>query len=100
MILAKLIWVPVLFLVTQVGADVDPYRQFHMTNLPGASCCGGNDCKALPDEQVHRRRDGFDVAGWGFVPMAESQPGFDNRYHLCEYPKGTRRCFIYPGPGA
>lgn len=98
--MAKILsWLFLLFLVSQVRADTDPYRQFNMVGTH-SSCCGSDDCKALPDEQVKRRKDGFSVTGWGFVPMSESQPGFDNHYHLCEWPKGTRRCFIYPGPGA
>lgn len=88
-----------LLAITQVRADVDPYRGFSMPGDPTKTCCGGNDCAALPDGDVKAVRGGYSVAGWGFVPNAEAQPGPDQHYHLCEYPKGFRRCFMFPPGG-
>ena len=91
------------FLVVVVGpyllsADADPYRGFHMNGMPTASCCGGDDCAPLPDEDVEEVTGGYNVRKWGFVPFAETQPGLDRHFHLCEF-QGARRCFLIPGYG-
>lgn len=95
----KLALAAVLTIATQLPADTDPYRGFSVPGNPGQTCCGGNDCRALPDGDARAVRGGYSVIGWGFVPNAEAQPGPDGHYHLCEYPKGVRRCFLFPAGG-
>lgn len=86
-------------LLFQLSADADPYRGLVMPGTD-APCCGGNDCAPLPDSSVREVTGGFEVMGWGFVPERETQLSFDNHFHLCQYPLGTRRCFLRPGMGA
>lgn len=83
----------------QLRADIDPYRGLSMPGDPTKTCCGGNDCAPLPDGAARAVPGGYEVTGWGFVPNAEAQPGPDFHYHLCQYPPGVRRCFLFPQGG-
>lgn len=87
-------------LVFQLAFDADPYMKFRVPGHPGWGCCGGKDCKPLPDKDVSEVTGGYQVKGWGFIPFDATQDGFDNHFHLCEYPPGKIRCFLTPASGA
>ncbi len=82
-----------------MSADTDPYRGFQTVNPDGSMggpCCFSMDCAPLPDSDVKIVPGGYIVKGWGWVPNAKAQPGFDLHFHLCEYPKSVLRCFMTP----
>jgi hypothetical protein len=85
-----------------LSADADPYRGFNQMDSAKTPCCGGTDCKRLPDNEVKAVPGGYQVAGWGFVPNVKAQPGFDQHYHLCgdvnQFEKSLY-CFLTPSPG-
>lgn len=86
----------VVALIFQLSADIDPYRGFKTKG--GGDCCGGTDCAPLADTRVKAVPGGYEVAGVGFVPNADAQPGPDFRYHAC-FLNGQIRCFLTPGLG-
>lgn len=89
-------WLFAMPLVFMVGYDADPYRGF-MTKT-GGPCCGGTDCKIVDAKAVP---GGYIAHGTQmfFIPNDQAQLGFDQHYHLCEFPTGTPRCFLLPTPG-
>lgn len=77
-----------------------------ITNEKGESCCGGNDCAAIPDEDVTPVPGGYQVhvpnfkggPVQGFVPNSRAKPAKEGgEYHLCYYGQHIA-CFFYPAP--
>jgi hypothetical protein len=77
----------------------------------GLGCCGGQDCKPVPDAAVKIDREN---GGWRYLPTGELIPwsrvqqSHDFQFHRCEYlytitnskgsyQKGDTRCFFVPG---
>lgn len=76
----------------------------------GLGCCGGEDCKPIPQTSVK-----LEQGGWRYLPTGELIPFYrvqqshDFEFHRCEYlyafdgDKGQRheigdtRCFFVPG---
>lgn len=96
-----LLGLALIFIAGNVSADTDPYRGFKPLSGTINSCCGGDDCRALADDDVEAQPGGYWIKSkkW-FVPNASAQPGPDTaHYHLCEYPLGHLNCFLIPAPG-
>ena len=77
-----------------------------LQNEAGEYCCGGNDCAAVPDQDVTPVPGGYQVhvpffkSGpvAGFVPNSRAKPAKEGgQYHLC-YWGGEIKCFFYPAP--
>jgi hypothetical protein len=78
--------------------------------IDGVHCCGDNDCKELPDQNVRIGPNGYslllsDPAGRNksvveLVPFFEAQPSEDGHYWRCKRYDGSRRCFFAPMPSS
>jgi hypothetical protein len=78
--------------------------------IDGVHCCGENDCRQLPDEDVSvgpagyslllGRPDGASGNVVETVPYKEAQPSEDGHYWRCKRYDGSRRCFFAPMPGS
>jgi hypothetical protein len=66
----------------------------------GSHCCGEDDCKMIPRDQVRATPAGYRLPSGEVVPYAEAQPSEDGEFWRCEYYDGSRRCFFSPFPGA
>jgi hypothetical protein len=80
-------------------------------NKNGEWCCNEHDCEAISAEDVHERRDGFDVRlvfaanpplesriERRFIPRSQAQESKDGKYWHCRRPDRTTRCFFFPPP--
>lgn len=49
------------------------------------ACCGGNDCKPVPDGTVVEQKDGVEVKGWGKLSYSDQRLHWsqDDSDHLC-----------------
>lgn len=75
--------------------------------ISGLSCCGGNDCAEIGDDEVTPVPNGYQVHVRqfmnvgpieGFVPNEQARPAKEGgSYHLCVV-QGAIRCFFFPAP--
>lgn len=50
-----------------------------------SSCCGGEDCKPVPDGTVTETKEGVTVQGWGIMSESDGRLRWsqDERDHIC-----------------
>ncbi len=66
----------------------------------GEHCCGDNDCKIVPTDQVKATHRGYELLNGEIVPYSEAQQSEDDHYWRCKRYNGSRRCFFAPGQGS
>ena len=59
----------------------------------GASCCGPQDCSAVPASEVETNRYGYIWRGH-FVRGRDALPSTDGQYWACTKPGGIRCLFV------
>jgi hypothetical protein len=65
-------------------------------------CCNTTDCAPYPSEKVQIVEGGWYLHDFDkFIAHDDKnvRAPLDDRYHVCELPKGTVRCFYPPGGG-
>lgn len=103
-----------LVLSTQASAHDSWISRQGLRNGAGEWCCGEGDCALMDEGAVQAKPYGYVIYGHGtigdgagairtklideIVPPSEGQPSPDGRYHRCQRPDGTRRCFFFPPP--
>lgn len=96
------------FLALHLTTVVLPVHDWYsgLKNEKDEPCCGGNDCRAVSDEDVTPVPGGYDVhvpmfmgaPVRGFVPNIRAKPAKEGaEYHMCIV-GGVIRCFFYPAP--
>lgn len=71
-------------------------------NWKGESCCGLNDCAAIPDRAVRLLRNGYAVTVGeleAVIPFERALPSPDGRFHACVW-GGEIKCLFAPPLGA
>ena len=71
-----------------------------LQNQKGESCCGGEDCAPLSDDDVTESKGGYTIKSLKItVPYSQAQSSRDSHFHACLW--GTPRelkCFFAPVP--
>lgn len=78
----------------------DWYTGLH--NEKGETCCGGQDCAPLADNDVAVVPGGYLIKHLMVtVPTARARPSesMDGHYHSCVW-GGEVKCFFFPGSGS
>lgn len=80
--------------------DAEWIQRGRFQNAVGQLCCGVNDCRLVPDEDVRIVPGGYHVISLReTVPYSEAQPSPDGKYWRCAWPTiKDRKCFFAPPP--
>ncbi|MDX8433681.1 MULTISPECIES: hypothetical protein [Mesorhizobium] len=85
------------------GANAHDWYEDKIDPLTKFKCCGGHDCRAIPQSSVRSRTDGgYTYLPHGFnIPRERVQESPDGQYHICENTyvitnQPYLRCFFAP----
>ncbi|TGS16182.1 hypothetical protein EN852_011290 [Mesorhizobium sp. M2E.F.Ca.ET.209.01.1.1] len=90
-------------LAAATGANAHDWYQNKVDPVTNFKCCGGTDCRPIPESSVQSRADGgYVYLPDGFnIPRDRVQESPDGRYHICENHyvitnQPYLRCFFAP----
>jgi hypothetical protein len=77
-------------------------EQGKFKSAEGSLCCGEQDCKVVPSDDVMATRAGYYIKSLKeTIPYSEAQPSPDGQYWRCAWPRlEDRKCWFAPPPGS